>query len=165
MLSMWDLPITEHVYTFVDKAGEPTHIAASSLRAAVERSPLKPTWCVIGDSLADALTRGDLGVEEPHALKLPDEALETPILVCQWGADHIIADGAHRLWRRWKRGDDDFLAYVVPEGAWRIFTIADMPMDGAFWDDFNRNAQVRHLDTDAALRRAAEAILRRARGK
>lgn len=139
-----ELSITEHVYTFVDgKTGEPTHIAASSLRACVERSGVTPMLCMFGEGLTDALARGDLGVEEHHALKLPEAALEVPILVCQWGPDHVIADGAHRLWRRWKRGDTDFPAYVIPEPAWRLFVVEGMPGDGAFWDTFNRNARVR----------------------
>jgi hypothetical protein len=142
--SYLELPITEHVYTFVDKAtGEPTHIAATTLRLACEASRLQPILCEIGDTLVDALKAGALGVEEHHALKLQDSALETPLLVCIWGDSHVLADGAHRLWRRWKRGDQSFMAYMVPEPAWRLFTIYDMPGDGSFWDDFNRNAKVR----------------------
>lgn len=144
MLSMFDLPITEAVYTFVDgETGEPTHIAASTLLATVKRAGVVPILAMIGGGLAEALQRGDLGVEEPHALKLPDVALDTPILVCEWGDKHIIADGAHRLWRRWQRGDPDFNAYIVPEPVWRRFVIAGMPGTGEFWDYFNRNARVR----------------------
>jgi hypothetical protein len=97
----------------------------------------------MGSGLIDALKRGDLGVEEAHALTLPEAALDTPLLVCQWGNEHVIADGAHRLWRRWQRGDRDFNAYYLPEELWRPWVIHDMPGDGQFWDFFNRNIKVR----------------------
>lgn len=143
-VSVDDLPLVEAVYTFVDNAGQATHIASSSLRRALEGASWPVSVCEIGGTLVTALENGDLGVEEDHAKGLPDAALETPLIVCAWGeADHVIADGAHRLWRRWKRGDDDFTAYMVPEAVWRQFTIHDMPGSGAFWDAFNRNAKVR----------------------
>lgn len=142
--SMFDLPITESVYTFVDAAtGQPTHIAASTLRHCIEQSPLEPGMAAISPSLVEALKAGTLGVEEHHALKLPESALDKPILVCEWGDSHVIADGAHRLWRRWQRGDAEFPCYVVPERAWRLFVIVDVPGSGALWDDFNRNAKIR----------------------
>lgn len=144
MMSLRDLPDTEHVYTFVDAiTGEPTHIAASTLAAAVKRSALQPVIAEMGGSLVAALEAGTLGVEEDHALKLPESALEEPILVRAWGDTHVIADGAHRLWRRWKRGDKDLICYSIPEEAWRLFIIVDMPGSGEFWDYFNRNAKVR----------------------
>lgn len=154
MLRMSQLPITEAVYTFVEHNGTPTHIAASTLLRGLER-PGKAwpvTRCMIGASLVEALERGDLGVEPPHALRLPESALERPGIIGEWGDTHISIDGAHRLWRRWKRGDADFPAYVVPEAAWREFVIADMPGSGAFWDHFNRNAEVRTPELEALLR-------------
>jgi hypothetical protein len=144
MLSIHDLSLDEGVYTFVDaKTGEPTHIAATTLMATLKRIRATPILCAIGEGLIDALKRGDLGVEEDHALALPESALGTPLLVCQWGNEHIIADGAHRLWRRWQRGDRDFNAYYLPEELWRPWVIHDMPGDGQFWDFFNRNVKVR----------------------
>ena len=144
MLSMFDLPLDEAVYTFVTHEGEPTHIAASSLLAAAKASGMRTTYCELGGTLVKALERNDLGVEIEHALKLVDAALEVPLLVCEWGErDHIIADGAHRLWRRWKRGDTNFHAYVIPEPVWRMFTIYDIPGSGAMWDTFNRTVKVR----------------------
>lgn len=145
MLSMFDLPHDEHVYTFVDReTGQPCHIAVNMLRNALKLARVQPQLCQLGGTLVDALERGDLGVEEPHALRLPDAALETPLIVCQWGeSDHVLADGAHRLWRRWKRGDSTFKAYMVREPVWRLFTVHDMPGDGAFWEHFNRSVKVR----------------------
>lgn len=144
MLYMRDLPLTEAVYTFVAAdTGQPTHIAASTLRMILEGLGWEITDCIIAGSLASALARGELGVEPAHALSLPESALEAPGIVCEWQDTHVIADGAHRLWRRWKRGDMAFPAYLVPEPAWRPFVICDMPGDGKFWDHFNRNAQVR----------------------
>lgn len=152
MISMRDLPITEAVYTFVDKAGTPTHIAASTLLGALERRAYAVTECFIATNLIEALERGDLGVEEPHALRLPDAALERPGIIGQWGDGHISIDGAHRLWRRWKRGDASFPAYVVPEPLWRLCTISDMPGSGAMWKEFNRTAQIRTPELEAFLR-------------
>lgn len=140
------LATVEAVYTFVDSAtGEPTHIASGMLLQAVKRAGVIPLQADIAPSLAAALEAGTLGVEEPHALSLPEAALEAPVLVCEWGDSHVIADGAHRLWRRWRRGDTDFPAYVIPERAWRLFVIPNEEIggDGAFWDNFNRNAKVR----------------------
>lgn len=142
--SMFDLPLTDPFYTFVDRGGTPTHIACGVLRRALEKSQkAQPYLCEFGESLIGALKRGELGVEEEHALKLPDTALEAPGIVGQWGSDHILIDGAHRLWRRWQRGDTDFPAYMVPEELWRLFVIYDVPFDGAFWDHHNRNSKVR----------------------
>lgn len=138
-----DRPDTDAVYTFVDHAGEPTHIAASLLLETLQRSNVIPVMCEFGGALIAALERGDLGVEEPHALKLPEEALDAPGIIGQWGDEHISIDGAHRLWRRWKRGDRQFPAYYLPEVVWRRFTIDGMPGDGAFWRDHNGNAKVR----------------------
>lgn len=139
--------VTSTVYTFVcSETGEPTHIDVSSLLRIVQAAGLKPIDAEIGDTLEEALRNGRLGVEEHHALKLPEEALKVPALVCQWGErDHVIADGAHRLWRRWKRGDKTFPVFIIPERVWRAFTIPNEVMggDGAYWDDFNRNAKVR----------------------
>lgn len=137
--------ITTAIYTFVDgKTGETTHIAVEPLRAAIIRAGVIPVLAEIGGTLITALERGDLGVEEEYALKLPDAALDVPGIVCEWGkADHVIADGAHRLWRRWKRGDATFPAYIIPEKAWRLYVVDDIPGDGKFWDHFNRNAKVR----------------------
>ena len=131
-------------YTFVEKdhRARPTHIASGVMWQAVHRR-LPVTRCFIAPTLVAALVAGSLGVEPPHALKLPDSALDTPAMVCEWGPDHVIADGNHRLWRRWKRGDDDFPAYVIPETLWRHFVITDMPGDADFWDTFNREAHVR----------------------
>lgn len=135
---------SEPVYTFVDdETGQPTHILSGRLAEALKRSGAVPMLVEMGDTLIDAIKAGTLGVEEAHALTLPEAALDVPAIVGAWGEKHIIIDGAHRLWRRWKRGDIDFPAYVVPERAWRLFEIGDVPGDGAFWDDFNRNAKVR----------------------
>lgn len=144
MLSMFDLPLSEPVYTFVDgETGEPTHIATGLLLYALKGSRWPIIECEMAQSLVEALERGDLGVGEPHALSLPEAALNAPIIVCEWGDKHIVADGAHRLWRRWKRGDTGFRAYVLPEKVWRNFTIHDAPGDGKFWDHFNRTMKVR----------------------
>lgn len=150
MLSFFDLPLSTVVYTFVEHDDTATHIASNILLDALQtRTKVRPqgwpvTDCVIGGSLAAALERGDLGVEPPHALRLPETALEAPAMVGQWGdSDHILIDGAHRLWRRWKRGDKEFPAYVVPEALWRMFTISDMPGTGEEWREFNRTAEVR----------------------
>lgn len=145
---MLDLPISESVYTFVC-IGVPTHIAASTLRSALERAQWPVTIAVMGESLAAALEAGSLGVEPAHALTLPDAALAVPCVVCEWGQDHVIADGAHRVWRRWKRGDIDFPAYLVPEPLWREFVIGDMPGSGEFWDTFNRTAEIRTPELEA----------------
>lgn len=132
------------VYTFVNsETQQPTHIDVDPLLTAIKRAGVVPMLCEMGDTLEAALERNDLGVEEEHALKLPVEALDVPILVCCWGDTHVVADGAHRLWRRWKRGDKGFPAYVIPERAWRPFVITGLPGDGAFWNDFNRNAKIR----------------------
>lgn len=151
-LSMADLPITEAVYTFVDDGGEPTHIAASTLLAALERRNVPAATCIITPSLIAALERGDLGVEEPHALSLPEEALKRPGIIGQWGDKHISIDGAHRLWRRWKRGDTDFPAYYLPEPVWRAFTIVDMPGSGEEWRAWNKSARIRTPETEAFMR-------------
>lgn len=135
---------TATVYTFVDgNTGEPTHIDVTQLSAAIKRAGVTSMLTEITPSLIAALERGDLGVEEPHALTLPDEALDVPCIVCAWGDKHVIADGAHRLWQRWQRGDTDFAVYLVPEKAWRLFVIHDVPGDGKYWDNFNRNAKIR----------------------
>lgn len=135
--------VVEPIYTFVDTDGTVTHIASGQLLAALVRAGAVPMLCEMADSLIACLERGDLGVEEHHALKLPESALDAPLTVGIWGDSHIVIDGAHRLWRRWKRGDRDFPAYMVPERGWRLFELHDMPGDGTFWDDFNRNAKVR----------------------
>lgn len=152
MLRMRDLPITEAAYTFVEHNGTATHIAASTLLGALERHAAPVTRCMIAPSLVEALERGDLGVEPPHALRLPLEALERPGIIGEWGDTHIAIDGAHRLWRRWKRGDADFPAYVVPETLWRKFTIADMPGSGEYWREFNKTAQIRTPELERLLR-------------
>jgi hypothetical protein len=64
-------------------------------------------------------------------------------MVGVWGDKNIIIDGAHRIWRNWKAGNTSFPAYVLPEEAWREFVVLDVPGDAAFWDSFNRTAQVR----------------------
>lgn len=131
------------VYTFVGaETGEPVHIAVDPLALLIRMAQVSPIKCEMGESLIDALKAKSLGVEPEHALTLTDAALEAPLIVCEYGDTHIIADGAHRLWRRWKRGDGSFLAFVVPESVWRDYTIS-LPGDGAFWDNFNRNARVR----------------------
>lgn len=137
MISMFDLPLTEAVYTFTMHDGTVTHIAASTLLGALERKPWPVTSCEIGESLAAALERGDLGVEPPHALRLPDAALERPGVIGEWDDAHICIDGAHRLWRRWQRGDTHFPAYVVPEPLWRLFTIDDMPGSADLWREWH----------------------------
>lgn len=154
-LSVLDLPPVEPVYTFVDHAGEATHIAAGLLGYALREANWPTGRAEIGGTLADALKAGTLGVEEPHALSLPVEALETPIIVCEWGAgDHVIADGAHRLWRRWKRGDTDLICYMVPEHVWRKFTIYDMPGDtGVVEARWARALVTVRWDKDNVLRR------------
>lgn len=152
MLSMRVLPNTEMVYTFVEHNGTPTHIAASTLGTVLEARKFPVTDCIIAPSLVAALERGDLGVEEPHALRLPVEALERPGIIGEWGDAHISIDGAHRLWRRWKRGDRTFPARVVPEKVWRLFTICDMPGTGAQWNEWNRTAQVRTPEMEALMR-------------
>lgn len=153
-ISLSQLPITEAVYTFVEHNGTPTHIAASTLLGGLERPgrvwPV--TRCEMAPSLIEALERGDLGVEPPHALRLPLEALERPGIIGEWGDAHISIDGAHRLWRRWQRGDKWFPAYVVPEPAWRAFTIDDMPGSGEEWAAWNKTAQVRTPELEALLR-------------
>jgi hypothetical protein len=146
MADMLEIDPLGATYTFVNNdAHTATHIASGVLYAhASVKWPV--TRCYFGDSLEAALMRGDLGVEEPHALKLPEEALEVPALVCEWGDKHIVADGSHRLWRRWKRGDQWFPAYVIPEEAWREYEITDVPGGAAYWDDFNRTVETRALD-------------------
>jgi hypothetical protein len=135
---------SEPVYTFVDDStGQPTHILSGRLAAALVRSSAVPIRCVMDDSLIASLEKGLLGVEEAHALKLPEEALDAPCIVGQWDGAHIMIDGAHRLWRLWQRGDREFNAYYVPEKAWRLFVIDDIGGDGSFWSDFNRTAKVR----------------------
>lgn len=134
------------VYTFVTKEGEVVHINMAPLKAAIIRTGITPILAEIGDTLATALEQGLLGVEEEHALKLSESALDVPAIVGTWGdSDHIVMDGNHRLWRRWKRGDTHFPAYVIPEKAWRLYCIPNELVggDAAYWDHFNRNAKVR----------------------
>jgi hypothetical protein len=139
-------------YTFVEggPSGTPTHIAVKVLLDAV-RGRMDTTYCLLG-GMVPALERGDLGVEEAHALKFPEAALEVPGIVGEWGNDHVMIDGAHRVWRRWKRGDAGFHAYVVPESVWRHFVVLDVPGDAAFWDDFNRNAVIRTPEMERLLK-------------
>jgi hypothetical protein len=149
---MEQLPITEAVYTFVETDGTPVHIAASTLLYGLETRSAPVTRCMIAPSLVAALERGDLGVEPPHALRLPESALEAPGIVGEWGDAHIIIDGAHRLWRRWKRGDPDFPAYVLPEALWREFQISGMPGSGEFWRAHNKTAEVRTPEMELLLK-------------
>jgi hypothetical protein len=144
---MFDLNPFEQVYTLVDKAsGKPTHVASAFLLRTCEAARLPIIRADIGGTLVTALENGELGVEEEHALKLPNEAIHSPLLVLEWNTqDHVIADGAHRLWRRWKAGHTTFRCYLVREEAWRHFEIYDMPGSGEEWDEFNRNAKIRHL--------------------
>ena len=152
MLSMRDLPITEAVYTFTTNDGQAIHIAASTLYGALERANWPVTECHMAPTLIAALERGDLGVEEPHALTLPEEALKRPGIIGEWGDAHISIDGAHRLWRRWQRGDHDFPAYVVPEQLWRQFCVHDMPGSADEWRDWNKNAKIRTPELEAFLK-------------
>lgn len=142
-ISCHDLPLTDNFYTFVDNSGEVTHVAADVLLRSLKRAGVVPQLAAMGAGLLAAIERGDLNVEEDHAHSLPEEALATPLMVGAWGEEHIIIDGSHRLWRRWKRGYRDFLAYLVPETTWRQFVIYDMPFDATFWDYHNRNSKVR----------------------
>lgn len=146
-LSVLDLGLFEPVYTFVDKAtGQPVHVASELLNTACKMSGWPIITANMAPSLVAAMEAGTLGVEEEHALKLPKAALDTPLLVLEYNdKSHVIADGAHRLWRRWKRGDTTFPCRVVPEPSWRMFEIYDMPGTGAEWDEFNRTAKIRHL--------------------
>jgi hypothetical protein len=156
MLDVRDLPITEAVYTFTDNSGGVTHIAASTLLRGLQDARGGQGWpvtlCVIGETLVEALKRGDLGVEPAHALRLPSEALEAPGIIGQWGDAHISIDGAHRLWRRWQRGDTDFPAYVVPEALWREFVIKGIGGSHAQWHHWNKHAQVRTPEMEALLK-------------
>ena len=146
------------MYTFVEAEKlMPTHIASRVLFDALTRNRVPVTIAHIAPSLVEAMERGDLGIEEPHALKLPEAALDTPAIVGEWGDTHIIIDGAHRLWRRWKRGDTTFPAYLIPEALWRHFTVRDVPGSGVFWDTFNRTAQVRTPEMEALLKLLAGA--------
>lgn len=73
MIHALDLPLNEVTYTFVDgETGEPTHIAVSALKAAIKRAGVVPELVMMGEGLIEAMARGDLNVEEDHALKLPD---------------------------------------------------------------------------------------------
>jgi hypothetical protein len=143
-------------YTFVSKDdGQAVHIASGCLaRFLKDMVGVIPTYEIeLDPTVIAAMQRGDLGIEEDHALKLPEEALEAPLIVCEWGGTHIFADGAHRLWRRWKRGDTTFTAWVVPERVWRHFVVMGLPGTGDYWDDFNRNAKVRGgLTADTLIR-------------
>lgn len=85
-------------------------------------------------------------------LPLAGATLEVPGVIGEWGEQHISIDGAHRLWRRWKRGDPSFPAYVVPEAAWRAFCICDMPGTGDEWREFNRTMEVRTPELEALYR-------------
>lgn len=136
-------PLTDALYTFVETNGEPVHIASTYLLEILKRSGAVPALCLFDATLIQALERGDLGAEGPHALKLPEAALDAPGIVGRWGDRHIMIDGAHRLWRRWQRGDTDFPAYYLTEDIWRRFTVDGIPGDGAFWSDHNSNAKVR----------------------
>lgn len=155
---MRDLPLTEAVYTFTPHDAAPVHIAASTLRGLLETwrhsrtgVAYPVTTCVMDDGLRRALERGDLGVEEAHAMRLPDAALDVPGIIGEWGDTHISIDGAHRLWRRWQRGDREFPAYVVPEVLWREFTITDMPGSGDLWRELNK-VEVRTPEMQALIR-------------
>ncbi len=143
-------------YTFVaSDTGEAIHIASGCLLAFLRHvGEAIPTFEIeLDPTVIAAMQRGDLGVEEDHALKLPEAALEAPLIVCEWGGTHIFADGAHRLWRRWKRGDTTFRAWVIPERMWRQFVVMGLPGSGDYWDDFNRNAKVRDgLNADTLVR-------------
>lgn len=155
-INVTDLPLTEAVYTFVDNDKVPVHIAASTLYRGLQEARGGKGWpvtlCVMEQTLIDALKRGDLGVEEEHALTLPEEALERPGIIGAWGDAHICIDGAHRLWRRWQRGDRDFPAYYVPEALWREFTITGLPGTGEEWSDWNRNVKVRTPEMEAFIK-------------
>lgn len=152
MLEAMLLDPTGTTYTFVDNEHqEATHIASKVLWDVVH-GRMTVSLGLFDPTLVEAIERGLLGVEEEHALKLPDEALDVPLLVCQWGDGHVIADGNHRLWRRYKRGDTSFPMYYVPEPVWREFVIYDIPGDSSFWDDFNRNAKVRTPEMEAMAR-------------
>lgn len=60
-ISIHELGPREAVYTFVDAAtGSPTHIAASTLLAAVQRAGIVPYMVCMGQSLCEAIERGDL---------------------------------------------------------------------------------------------------------
>ena len=141
------------MYTFVEgKNMHPTHIASGVLSKALARSAMQVVHPLIAPSLAAALERGDLGVEEQHALKLSEASLEVPGVVGEWGDTHIVIDGAHRLWRRWKRGDKTFPCYLIPEALWRHFVVNGVPGSGEFWDTFNRTAQVRTPEMERLLK-------------
>lgn len=147
------LPVSDSFYTFVETDGTVTHLAASLLLRTLERPhrPYPVTRCEFGETLIAALERGDLGVEPNHARRLPEAALERPGIIGLWGDTHISIDGAHRIWRRWQRGDRWFPAYVVPEAAWRVFTIEGIPGDAETWRELNK-LETRTPEMEALIR-------------
>lgn len=146
MLSVLAIDPTGETYGFVDNdKNEVTHIATGVIKRIMAEDLIRPpvTQCMFGESLTQAFERGELGVEEDHAMRLPEEALKVPCLIGLWGKSHIMLDGAHRVWRRLKRGDLDFPAYVMPENVWREFIVYDVPGTAAQWNEFNRHAKIR----------------------
>lgn len=89
---------TGETYGFVDRdKSRVTHVATGVIKFLLAELPLKPqlTICMFGDTLCQAFEKGELGVEEDHALRLPEEALKVPALVGLWDDGHLMLDGAY----------------------------------------------------------------------
>lgn len=153
------LPPTEQTYTFTTHTGEVYHFAIGQLNAAIKRmaGKLTPVMIPFDQSLLHALKSGDMGVEPDHAARLPLEALERPVLVLAWGdGEHVICDGAHRLWRRMERGDADFPAYFIPPTVWRYFLITGIPGSAELWRKANEEQGVRAPCDNPAMRHSQD---------
>jgi hypothetical protein len=149
------LPPTEQTYTFTTHTGEVYHFAVDQLNRALKRleGKLTPVLVPFDETVTDMLKNGAMGVEPDHAARLPVEALERPVLVLQWGdGQHVICDGAHRLYRRMGRGDTDFPAYFIPPNVWRYFLITGLPGDAAHWREANKEQGVRSPCENVATR-------------
>jgi hypothetical protein len=155
LISINQLAKWEEVYSWSSRSrGTTLHFAMTRMRTYLESSELPVIDVALTKELIFAIASSN-GLEEEHFDRQSDEKLEQPVIMfdCDDGS-HIVADGSHRMVRRFLKYIFFVPAWSVPERIWRRFIITDMPGSEQGWQDYlaKHNPDAGKFDMDPPKR-------------
>jgi hypothetical protein len=137
MISIHQLAKWEEVYSWSSKKrGSTLHFAITRMRMYLESLDLPIIEAALTKELILAVASSN-GLEEEHLERQSDEKLDQPIIMLDCGdGTHIVADGSHRMLRRFLKGLFTAPTWSVPEHIWQRFIITGMPGDEEGWQRY-----------------------------
>lgn len=123
-----DCGMLDQIFSHVDGQGAVRHFNTTAITNAILSRVLAPDFAtlLLTPSVVSHIEQNH-GIEPGHLNKIPDEALNRPVLLAMFRDNtSLVIDGNHRIVKRYRIGKTTVDALVITEAQWLPFLVVDM---------------------------------------